>query len=69
VDFDLPRAGQMCLKLYSVDGRCVATVEQGTLPAGEYKANLAAVRLASGVYFLRLESNGASVSRELTVVH
>ncbi|MDG7000396.1 MAG: T9SS type A sorting domain-containing protein [Nitrososphaerota archaeon] len=54
--FDLPKAGQVTLKIYDVLGRNVATIVDGYKAAGSHQVTFDATKLASGVYFYRLEA-------------
>ena len=69
VRFALPRTGDMSLRLYAVDGRRVATLAQGTMPAGRHEAMLNAKGIAPGVYFLRLQAGSETVNQKVTLVH
>ena len=57
------------LRLYGVDGRRVATLAQGTMPAGRHEATLNANDIAPGVYFLRLQAGNETVNQKVTLVH
>ncbi|MCC6350347.1 MAG: hypothetical protein IT347_12240 [Candidatus Eisenbacteria bacterium] len=59
--FDLPRASRVTLALFDVSGRAVRRWDLGLLPAGHQEREWSAVDgggrwLASGVYFLRLDT-------------
>jgi len=69
IRYAMPKSGSMTLRLYSVDGRRVTTLAQGTRAAGRYEAALNAKDIAPGVYFLRLEADGATVNQKVTLVH
>jgi hypothetical protein len=63
VSYEVPTAGRVKLGVYDVGGRLVAELLNGTRPAGVHEAewNLGTdggERVASGVYFIRLESPG-----------
>jgi hypothetical protein len=72
--FTLPAAGQAVLRVYSVDGRRVATLVDRELPAGQHGAiwngrDEAGHAVAPGVYFTRLEAGGKTLSRKLVLLH
>jgi YVTN family beta-propeller protein len=69
VSFSLPRAGSAELKLYDAAGKLVGTLASGYHPAGEYSYSLptALHSLASGVYVLKLETDGRTTTRKLIV--
>lgn len=56
IEFDLPKAGFVTLKVYNALGKEVVTLVSRNLPAGKYSTQLAASNLASGVYLYRLQS-------------
>jgi len=59
IRFTVPSTGRAVLKIFNVLGQEVATLFDGNAVADEYhQATFDASRLASGVYFSRLESNG-----------
>jgi hypothetical protein len=71
--FTLPRAGRAMLVLFDVAGRRVRTLADGTRAAGEHAVawdgrDDAGARLRAGVYFARLEHDGAAATRRLVVL-
>jgi endo-1,4-beta-xylanase len=68
VSYVLPAGGFVSLKLYGSDGREAATVFEGVRPAGRHEAVIDGSRLASGVYFCRMESRGFAAVRKLSLV-
>lgn len=73
VAFDLPRASHVALSAFDVSGRVVHRSDFGSLPAGRQERIWNAVDrsgrpLASGVYFLRLETNREQGVRRVLVV-
>jgi hypothetical protein len=65
IGFQLSRAMQTDLGVYDLNGRRVATLVEGQVPAGSHEAlwngaDDAGNPLASGVYFVRLVSGGLS---------
>jgi len=71
LDFAVPRASRVSLGLYDMQGRRVATLVEGALPAGRHQAvwnGTAGGRSApTGIYFLRLQAEGVDLSRRLVV--
>ncbi len=68
ISYDLPEPADVRLAVYSVDGRCVAVLEEGRVPGGHRSTawqgrDTAGNELPSGVYFARLEAG------EETAVH
>jgi len=69
VEFVLPTNAPATLGLYDVAGRLVAGFEMGSRNAGRYTADLAdKSKLASGVYFVRLEHGGNTKVARVVVV-
>jgi hypothetical protein len=68
VSYQLPAAGDVRLAVYDLLGREVATLVNEWRPAGKYNVAFDASGLSSGVYLYKLESNGKSATRKLTLV-
>ncbi|TRZ51242.1 T9SS C-terminal target domain-containing protein [bacterium] len=59
IEFDLPKAGNVTLKIFDITGREVAREISGlSLRAGNYKVNFNGSMLSSGVYFYSLVLDG-----------
>ena len=61
IEFKMPAAGNVSLKVYNILGQVVATLAEGLHPAGNYSYRFDGQRLSSGVYFYRLQA-GSFVS-------
>jgi glucose/arabinose dehydrogenase len=63
VEFVMPRADEASLRLLDLQGRVVATLASGPRAAGRHRVpwsgNTAQGRVAAGLYFLELRSNGS----------
>ena len=68
IDFDLPEAGNVKLVVYDISGKEVNVMQNGILPAGKHKMYFNAGRLASGVYFYKLESGSFVSVKRMTVI-
>ena len=68
LEYVLPHAGSIRLMLYDVSGRTVRTLFSGWKEAGQHRELLSSGRLASGLYFCRLEAEGQSVTHKLQVL-
>jgi len=68
VEYALPDAKKVTLTLYDVLGREVATLATGRKDAGRHRVQLEADRLASGVYFGRLQAGDQTLTQKITVV-
>lgn len=73
IRYELPRATVVSLEIYDVSGRHVRTLVRGRREAGAHRARWdgrdgSDHGVASGVYFVRLQSGGTSQTRALTLV-
>jgi hypothetical protein len=69
ISYSLDRRGPLTIAVYDVKGRRVATlIDTGAHPAGPATVTLDATRLATGVYFVRMNSKLGSVSRKVMIV-
>jgi hypothetical protein len=56
IEFDLPKTGEVSLKIYNILGEEVITLVSERLSAGSYSYEWEASNLASGVYLYRLQT-------------
>jgi len=68
VRYELPSAGPVRIALYNVLGQRVQTVVDAEQPAGRVEQMFDTGGLASGVYFLRLETRDGVQTQRLSVV-
>jgi hypothetical protein len=73
IAYSLARAGHVTLRVYSVSGRLVATLIDTSLDAGDYRvvwdgATDDGLRVAAGVYFVRMKVDGFSASEKLVLL-
>lgn len=62
-EFDLPRATEVNLKIFTLEGEEVATLlNQSKFAAGSHRVNWNARNLPSGVYIYRLQTNNGFVA-------
>ncbi|HXS83427.1 MAG TPA: T9SS type A sorting domain-containing protein [Methylomirabilota bacterium] len=67
ITYELPRAGDVSLRLYDVAGREVALLVNGPRDRGRHAVPLSGQKLAPGVYRYELKSLGSVESRMLIV--
>lgn len=67
IAFELPRAGEVSLRLYDVAGREVAVLAEGPRGPGRHLVSVAAQRLAPGSYHYVLRALGVVERRRLIV--
>lgn len=68
IEYRVLEAGFVSLKVYDVLGREVATLVSGFQEPEAYRVDFNASRLASGVYFYRLQIGRASATKKMIVV-
>lgn len=68
IEFSLSRPSYVTLKVFNLLGQEIATLVAGQLPAGTYSTPWNGSGLKSGVYFYRLESDGFSAIKKLTLL-
>lgn len=66
--YDIPTQSHVTLSVFDVLGHEVTTIVNEVQSAGRYKAVLDASRLASGVYFYRIQAGSYVQTRKMTVV-
>jgi hypothetical protein len=74
IDYGIPTAGQAALDVYDVRGRLVRQLAAGRLAAGRYTAHWDRTkedgsRVASGVYFLRLQMDAREAVRRVVLAN
>ncbi|GEM_PF-920860 len=69
INFNLPGQGFVNLSIYNSLGQEIAVLVGGEmLAAGSYSYSFDGSNLASGIYYYRLESNGTSLIRSMTLL-
>jgi hypothetical protein len=68
INYSLPKASQVTLKIYDMLGNEVMAVVNEYKNAGNYSASVDASSLASGVYFYKMETGTFKESRKMIVV-
>lgn len=67
IRFALEEASLVNLKVFDLMGREVATLVDGSLPAGAYRVVWDGSRSPSGMYFYRLQAGGRTQSRTMVL--
>ena len=65
--YTIASEGPVKLDLYTILGEKVRALVEESQKPGEYTLDLSAGDLAAGTYFLRLESSGKVVSRQVVL--
>jgi hypothetical protein len=68
IRYAIPRSGRVELKVFNVMGEEVATLVNQVQSAGTLECQFDASRLASGMYFYRLQTEGFSATKKLLLV-
>jgi hypothetical protein len=68
IEYSLANTGAHSLKVYNMKGALVQTLSSGVTPAGSYSIKWDASHLASGLYFVRLETQEFNQTRKLLLV-
>jgi len=70
LEFSIPHAGSVSLKIYDMQGREVAVLVNEVKPAGNYKIIFNGSNLSSGVYFYKLElnANGQTLNKVMKML-
>jgi hypothetical protein len=65
ISFNLPKVSRVRLSVYNTLGELIATLADGELSAGKHTLPFNGSRLASGIYFYRLETNKFSKTMKM----
>ena len=65
IEYALSKPGSVSLRLYSVSGRLVSTIDQGDKDAGPHSVSFAGRSLAAGTYFAVLNAEGQRLTRTI----
>jgi hypothetical protein len=68
IGYTLPSNGRVRLAVFDVMGREIAVLVDGIMPAGRHSVSLDGKNLKSGVYFYKLQSEGATITRKMLLV-
>jgi hypothetical protein len=73
IEFGVPRSTEVTIAVYSVDGRLVATLADGTFPGGYHVVtwrgkDTAGNDAADGVYFYRMTTPGRTLTRKMLML-
>jgi len=68
INFSIPQAGFVTIKIYDILGKEVATIINENKNAGYYKVNFDASSLTSGVYIYRITSNNFVQAKKMLLM-
>lgn len=68
IEYAVPKAGYVSLKVYNMLGQEIATLFDGNQNPGNYVATFNATGLASGIYMYKLEAENVSISKKFVLM-
>lgn len=68
IQYSVAEAGGVSLTVYNVMGQRVETLVNGTKAAGTYRVSWDAAKMASGIYYYRLQAAGQVLTRQMTLI-
>ncbi len=73
IGYSLPRDSSVEVAVFDIRGRRLRVLAHGQFSQGEHRVgwdekNAAGMRVASGIYIVRLAANGAALSRRVAIV-
>lgn len=68
IEYSINKAGMVNLSIYNLMGQKVAELVNESKMEGTYKVQWNAAEIASGMYYYRLEANGQSITRKMTLI-
>ncbi len=68
ISFTLPDAGNVKLSVYNLLGQEVQILVNGFMESGSHSVNFDASNLNSGIYLYKLEANGFTQTRKMTLI-
>ena len=68
IEYSVDKAGAVNLSVYNLMGQKVAELVNEAKSAGSYKVQWNAAGAASGMYYYRLDANGVSITRKMTLI-
>lgn len=68
ISFTIPQSGNVKLSVYNLLGQEISTLVNEYREAGTYDVEFNAVNLNSGVYLYKLESNGLTLTKKMTLL-
>jgi len=68
INYDLPKSGNVVLKVYNQLGKEVSTLVNSYKNAGSYELNFDGSNLSSGIYFYKLEADGLTATKKMLLI-
>ena len=64
----IPKSSKVTLKVYDIKGQLISTLYEGNQNSGIYLTQFNGSKLASGVYFYKLEAGDFKEVRKMTMI-
>jgi hypothetical protein len=68
IAFNLPKSEYISVRIFDILGREVAVLKDGLMEAGTHRVTFDGGKLASGIYFARLEAGEFSQTKKLMLM-
>ena len=68
IEYSVPKEGLVTLKVYNIIGQEVATLKNEIQKPGSYRVNFDGSKLASGVYFYRLQASNFNQIKKMMLI-
>lgn len=68
IKFNIAKAGLTKLSVFDLSGKEVSTLVNENLSAGSYSVNFNAINISSGVYFYKLQAEGFTEIKKMTLL-
>ena len=68
IEYEIPTPQHVRLEVFDATGRSVGVLVDGILPAGTHSVRFDADNLPSGLYVYRLQANGETLTRKMTLL-
>jgi Secretion system C-terminal sorting domain len=68
ISYNLPKSSKVSLKVYDIKGQLISTLFEGNQNTGIYITQFDGSKLASGVYFYKLEAGDYKEVRKMTLI-
>lgn len=68
IKFDIQKAGNASLTVYNSQGKMVKEVMSQYIPAGSFEVSFDGRDLSSGVYYYRMDINGYSITKKMSLI-
>jgi len=68
IQYDLPVASDVSIKVYDIQGRMIANIAKGQQTAGTYTHRFDAGSMASGMYIYRIEAGSFVATKKMMLI-